>query len=248
MQWHRQFWEEPQTKAEFEYWTKMPTWSLEEIVALSLGKSPYFVSSEKFVHGTRGTDFSTAYFSRLEIVQRHHADGELSERTRPTRVIEWALEYDFPMPEELVERVQQMEKRRMEKRVPPEREPAVSAREQPFQEATDVKKNETQPDQQITQAEDASPERQLAIKKAANETGESLPGKRQLDNLRALLAVMAISKFQYDPNAEKSPVPQKLARLLERHGVTVGPQTIRKPPQGRDRGPAQRSPGKVIAN
>lgn len=116
MQWHRQFWEEPQTKAEFEYWTKMPTWSLEEIVALSLGKCPYFVSSDKFVHGTRGTDFSTAYFSRLEIVQRHYADGELSERTRPTRVVEWALEYDFPMPKELVERVQQMELRRMEKR------------------------------------------------------------------------------------------------------------------------------------
>lgn len=222
-----QFWEEPHAQADFSHWAKIPAWSLEEIVALSLNKDPRFVSSDKFVQSTRGTEFSATYFQQLEIVQRHHAAGDLDDRTRTTKVIEWAEEYDFALPQELVERVRDLEERRVKKRELPQQEPTMPAPEKPVHEAAVITMSEPPLESQRPDKAEASSERQLAVGKKAKGTSDERPNKRQLDNLQSLLAVMAISKFQYDPNAAKSPVPQMLAKLLKRYGVSIGAQTIR---------------------
>lgn len=118
MGWPSHFYDDPTAVADVDYWSKMPEWSLEEIVALSLGKDPRVVSSDKFVHGTRGTEFSAAYFTRLEIVGRNHLANQLGDSTPPIKVIEWANVIEFSFPTELIEAVRLVDQRRRGKTRP----------------------------------------------------------------------------------------------------------------------------------
>lgn len=226
MIWHRQFFEEPQTNAEFAYWAKMPDWSVEEIAALSLGKDPRFVSSKKFVHGTRGTEFSAIYRSQLKLAQSHRASGRLGRRTCPVQVIEWAEAYDFLLPNDLVDLVRKLEARRTKKRELLQQVLTISAPEQSPHEVDALQSSEPLPDKQSAEPTAEA----LEIDFAASENPEKIrltsQAKRQLANLRALLAAMAISKYNYNPEV-KSEVPEILANLLDKKGVQLGAETIR---------------------
>ena len=43
----QRFFNQPRAKADFEYWSKCAYWTLDEAIALSLGKAPQIVSWEK---------------------------------------------------------------------------------------------------------------------------------------------------------------------------------------------------------
>lgn len=221
------FFDEPQTKADFDYWSKVPNWSLEEIVAVSLGKDPRFVSTEKFGHGTRGNEFSAAYFERLDIVHHHRADGELEEKTSSTRVIAWAEEHDFPLPQELVDLVRQLRDRRMKKHGGADAEPAKPDRSasasDPAARATDKQEARFQ---QSEPAEFAG-NGELPISKGPKKKADRQLLKRERETLQALLAAMAIAKYQYNPDQLKSKTPQMLVKLLKNRGLTIGAQTVR---------------------
>lgn len=234
MKWHRQFWEEPQAKADFIHWAKVPDWSLEEIVALSLKKDPRAVSSDKFVHGTRGTTFSAAYFERLDLVQRHHAAGNLDDRTRTTKVIEWAEEYDFALPEELVERVQQLEQKRMKKRNMPGDTIAASTPE----EATSVP--QPLPDH-ITEAVNATSE--PGDRQDHPIDAPSLPSTpkeleildpdeqplhpKQRKTLLILIGAMVLKSYRYKPGSDMGTLMRTLETQLNDLGVPLHKDTIR---------------------
>lgn len=221
------FFDEPQTKADFVYWSKIPQWTLDQIVALSLGKDPRFVSLDKFTHGTRGNDFAAAYFGRLDIVHAHRAAGELEEKTSSTRVIEWAEEYDFPLPQELVDLVRQLRDRRMKKNEVTDAEPAALEHSES---TTSPAASTIVAVEGISEQSDAAEpagNSELAIRKGRKKNADRLLLTRERETLQALLTAMAIAKYQYNPDDAKSKTPQLLVKLLERHGLTTGAQTVR---------------------
>ncbi|MCZ8261153.1 MAG: hypothetical protein O9333_13605 [Beijerinckiaceae bacterium] len=254
MKWHRRFWEEPQAQAEFDYWTKVPAWSPEEIVALSLSKDPRFVSSEKFVQSTRGTEFSATYFERLEIVQRHQAAGELDDRTRSTRVIEWAEEYDFALPQELVEMVRKVAERRAKKLLITNL-PSTAVTERALVEEAVWREVQTRPADMPQNVDDPgntvednmpTPEpSESGIRMATNAHGSpskmvkktpasahaenpDLLGIREQKNMQIMLAVIAIKMFQFDRNAPRNGAIQKVIKHLKAYGVPLSKGTVLK--------------------
>ncbi len=51
-------------RADFDHWSKMPRWTLEEATALSFGKAPEFVNWDK-VKANRGqSSFADGYWKR----------------------------------------------------------------------------------------------------------------------------------------------------------------------------------------
>jgi hypothetical protein len=227
MEWHRQFWEEPQAKADFSHWAKVPAWNLGEIAALMLGRDPSFFNSAEFFEGTQGSEFAGARYELLDILYRHVAAGELYNLTASTKVIDWAEKYDFALPQELVERVRDLQVRRVKQRESPMQEPTMPALETPTREAARIRMSEPKPERQSVNVTDPLTEYEFAVSKDPGEIPLASQAKRQLANLRALLAAMAISKYSYKPDAAKSDVPQMLASLLERQGVPLSAQTIR---------------------
>lgn len=221
------FYEQPHAKAEFQYWVTQPDWGLEDIVALSLSKDPRIVCSDKFVHGTRGTEFSTAYFTRLETVERHHSAGELDTRTRPSKVIEWAEEYDFSLPQELIELVRNLEERRMEKHKIFAAAPAAPMPPASTDEPAESPVNGQEAGSPKRDASKLANDDQLAISKRSKKDVDRRLLTRERETLQALLAAIAIAKYQYNSDDAKSKVPQLVVKLLKNHGLTISAQTIR---------------------
>lgn len=260
------FFDEPQTKADFDFWSTVPTWSLDEIVALSLGKDPRFVSSDKFGHGMRGNDFSAAFFGRLHQAERAKEAGILSDHTPATHAIKWADGAGFAFPKDVVKKVRRFArlttmktsitaapvesnatdseiKTELDSFARPSARPLPARNReltQPISEhgstpqaakqlsrtAVPLQLSEHQPKKQSVEPTLAT----SAIELAVDEDPEKIPltsqAKRQLANLRALLAAMAISKYNFNPEV-KSEVPEILANLLDKKGVQLGAETIR---------------------
>lgn len=225
MKWHRQFWEEPQAQADFDYWIKVPAWSPEEIVALSLGKDPRFVSSEKFVPSTRGTDFSAAYFERLDFVGRHRDSGDLDDNTRVPKIFQWAKAYVFEFPQELIKRVRKLEDRLMKGRhahgsTPdpvPLQPSAVDASEAPEIVSSENVRIAPDPAEGVAAEAPAVPKR-----------SEKLLDLREQQNLQLMLAAMAIKSYKFDRHAAKNDATQKIVKHLSDLGVSISKGTVVK--------------------
>ena len=225
MGWPVHFYDAPTAAADIEYWAKVPTWSIEEIVALSLGKDPRVVSSEKFVHGTRGTEFSTAYFTRLELAERAQMAGQLSERTSASSAIDWAEVVRIAFPKRLARKVRQLEERRM-KKLQPQRQPLhVPAHEPPKLEPTySAEMSSTdKATQQIVQQQNSRAE-----SRSPSSRNEKLLDLREQQNLQLMVAAMAIKSYKFSRTAAKNDATQKIVKHLSDLGVDLSKATVLK--------------------
>ena len=103
------FFNQPSATADFIYWAKMPIWSLDEAVALSLGKHPPTVNWESI--SMQGEQFlpealmcsylPKEYARRRELVTRAEWAHELSDPVRPVDFLMWAKNIDMTVPTEL---------------------------------------------------------------------------------------------------------------------------------------------------
>lgn len=85
----RQFYNVPSAMADFAHWSQMDYWSVEEAVALLLGREPSVVNSASLKkHQT--SRFALRYTKLLQIAQRSEAFGN-ADRIRPADAVDWAL-------------------------------------------------------------------------------------------------------------------------------------------------------------
>lgn len=98
------FYSKPDAKADFQRWSRLPTWSVDEAVALSFGKDPEKVSLDKLKSpfATR-SPFIMDYRVRHEHISRAVRVGDLSEPMRKEQFIEWADSNGLELPPELVD-------------------------------------------------------------------------------------------------------------------------------------------------
>ena len=92
-------------RADFVYWSKIPRWTLEEATALSFGKGPEFVNSDK-VEAYRGqSSFADDYSKRLSFLLHAQEAGELTVSISPAEFISWAEQTGIALPQDLVDAV-----------------------------------------------------------------------------------------------------------------------------------------------
>jgi hypothetical protein len=101
------YFHQPRAAADFEYWSKMPGWSLEEAVALSLGKAPEVVNRVTMdVIFQRWPPFATKYERLHALVSRANELGQLSDPVLPGDFLAWAKKNEINVSAELVEKVE----------------------------------------------------------------------------------------------------------------------------------------------
>lgn len=83
------FFNQPGANADFEEWARFDFWSLEESVALLLGKSPKNVTLKKVRGYGHISKFPQTYESLLNLAQRSEVMTH-SQRLRPADVLAWA--------------------------------------------------------------------------------------------------------------------------------------------------------------
>lgn len=84
------FWNKPEHLANFQYWSKMPVWTLEEAVALSFGKAPETLNWRTVKNLVDCSVFAYEYACRRAFVMRAARTGLLADPISPADFLLWA--------------------------------------------------------------------------------------------------------------------------------------------------------------
>jgi len=107
------FFHQASANADFAFWAKMPIWTLDEAISLSLGKDPRVVNwdsvnggGEQYVLAALIKSlFPKDYAQRRELVRRALSVRDLVDPIRPEVYLVWAQSTFDSVPTELVEQV-----------------------------------------------------------------------------------------------------------------------------------------------
>lgn len=113
------FFHQASADADFAHWIKMPVWTLEEGISLSLGKNPHVVNWdsingdwEKYVRAALiRSPFRKDYARRRELVERALLVRDLVNPIRPEVFLTWAESTFDGVPAELLEEARDRGKR-----------------------------------------------------------------------------------------------------------------------------------------
>jgi hypothetical protein len=214
----------PSAAADFNYWAKAAYWTLDEATALSFGRSPAIVSWEVIDKYTAVSSFAAVYALRRNLILRAKAVGQLYDYSLPSFFLAWSKQHRLDFPAEL--------------------EAAVLAHGQQvrdwkteYSEAIKVAEHWKRL-YEDTNATLASASQALARSEAllgaehegrADRTpAEKQLGSRERDSLLKLVIGMAVAGYKFDPEAAKNQATAEIASDLERLGMSMHADTVRK--------------------
>jgi hypothetical protein len=99
------FFNQPEAKADFDYWSKAEHWSLDEAIALVLGKAPEIVTWGKIKTYVGTSPFVKQYSRLLDLAERAKVWEKLYDPVLPPIFLKWAKDNEIAVPAELAEKV-----------------------------------------------------------------------------------------------------------------------------------------------
>lgn len=239
------FFNQPHVAANFVHWSKMAHWNLDEAIALSFGKAPESVNWPVISKYLSLSRFAVEYAQRRELAMRAAHWRQLYDPVLPGIFLAWAKRTDVSVPPELIEAV---EKRGVQvadwkslhdkaveagkrdgeaaekqiakwKRLLDETVAQLGQHRADWLEITNDKKGKIA----ALEAEIAA----LQSQQPVTEDGKRI-GARERDSLLKLVIGMAVAAYAYDPKAARSDRPPEIAGDLERAGVPLDVDTVRK--------------------
>jgi hypothetical protein len=97
----RRFYNQPGANADFDHWSRMADWRLDEAVALSMGKEPSVVNPKSLEPFVRVSAFAERYFKLRELAQRAARWEKLFDPVLPGIYIAWAEQNEIEFSAEL---------------------------------------------------------------------------------------------------------------------------------------------------
>ena len=97
--------EAEKARADFDHWSKMARWTVEEATALSFGKAPEFVNWDKVKANHGQSSLADDYSKRRSLLLRAQEAKELPVLISPAEFIAWAEQTGVALPQEMVDAV-----------------------------------------------------------------------------------------------------------------------------------------------
>ena len=99
------FFYRPSADADFVHWSKAEYWTIDEGIALLLGKTPEVVNWESVRDYADVSPFVRRYAKIRDLALRAQGSGQLPQRIEPLRLLDWAKRKGINSPVDLQERV-----------------------------------------------------------------------------------------------------------------------------------------------
>jgi hypothetical protein len=220
------FFNQPHAAADFEHWSKLAHWTLDEAVALSFGKAPERVNWEAVSKYLQLSSFAVQYGRRREIALRAAQWKQLYDPVLPGIFLAWAKRLEIELPAALVEAVQKRGPIRDWKSLYDE-SAALHAQKEANWTALDEAKDRTITAKDRVVAALEQSVRNLEAHQTAQPVEKQL-GARERESLLKLVIGMAVGGYGYDPTARRSEQTAAIADDLLRAGVALEADTVRK--------------------
>ena len=95
--------------ADFTYWAKADSWSLDEATALTLGRDPRVVKWEGVEPKVRSSKFAYEYSNLRELIYRGYGSHRLDEPVEPRKFLKWAGERKIEVDQRLLAEFEALE-------------------------------------------------------------------------------------------------------------------------------------------
>ncbi len=247
---------QPYATANYEHWVKMAYWSIDEAVALSLGRDPNYVSWKHVQSLTSISPFAAQFSAKREIAIRAKTMGQLWEQTIPSNFLAWAGRMGFECPVELIASVQAlgiqiadwktlydgqkklnetMQNQLIEKHdshMASLREHSAYIEKTGEEQTRLIKRYKdllTIKDDTIAKREEHVQHlmTRIAEIEAQGQSKEKSLSVRERESLLKLIIGMAVDGYGYDPKGGRSPIAKELSDHLLRLGLSLSDDTIR---------------------
>lgn len=217
----KMFFNQAEAQADFDYWSKMPSWTLDEAIALSFGKNPkvvYWSRLEKIPSYT--SPFVQEYIKLRELALRAKSWGQLYDPVLVGIFIGWAKKNDVPFPKELEEKViargnNILDWKKMY-------DDLLIRNNENVDRANKLLEDSRK------QTEKLKEEIKVALENKSATPIEKPLKTRERETLLKMIIGMAVDFYGYDPKASKSTVPKEISDNLDLLGISVSDDTIRK--------------------
>ena len=213
----------PEDQADFVHWSRMATWTMDESVALSLGKEPSRVNWENVRPRRHHCPFAKRYEKLRDIAHRAVLAAQLQKSVSPESYVNWALQNGIELATGLVEAVKAHGQ-------------IVLDWQTLAQGLQNLHEEYTQSLKVIANLEDTlANEREafqlfrdeVAATEVANEVVENRPlATRERESLDSILLVGAIRGYGFDPDKRNS-ASSRIAGDLALLGLELSDDTAR---------------------
>jgi hypothetical protein len=214
----------PSAAADFSYWAKAAYWTPDEATALSFGRSPATVSWAAIEKYTAVSWFAAAYALRRDLILRAKAVGQLYDYSLPGFFLAWSKRNRIDFPAELEAAV--LAHGHQVRDWKDEYSEAIKVAEHWKRLYEDTNATLARATQELGRSE-ALLEAQHQGR--ADRTAAEKPlGSRERDSLLKLVIGMAVAGYKFDPEAAKNQATAEIASDLERLGMSMHCDTVRK--------------------
>ena len=230
---------QPYARADFEYWAKAAHWSLDEAIALSFGKGPEYVNWKAIEPLVRISPFALEYQRRRELALRAVPWNQLFDPVPPSIFLDWAKKLQVAVPPELEAAVTAVGSAMMDwKALYDDLQSKFEGLLQTFQHSRTssnelrgksmelIEEYRTYIDRLLAKIE--AQKQKLAAAQAPTGPAEKGLATRERESLLRLVIGMAVGGYGFDPAATRSRLTSEIAGDLERAGLSVHPDTVRK--------------------
>lgn len=198
---------------DYDLWTKHAYWTVDEMVALALGRDPAVVSWSMVKRELdRGSAFAKRYATLREIVGRAVATGQLNRTAGPLEFMAWADWTRLELPAGLSMAIKALRAHGV--RPDPGNHQALADEVRGLKATIEDLTEKNRILAQGIEGPEADKKNELA--------------PRERESLLKIVLAVAIKKYNFDVNASKNSTASNLARTLDEYDLSLDPDTIRR--------------------
>ncbi len=240
------YFNKPGAFADYGFFARQLLWTVEQAVALSLGRKPEVLNSTAIASEGQDairSDLANEYEARLKIAYSWIRAGQLDTEATPGKMLAWLQRAHLVYPDELAKAVESIGhqvadwKTLYDEQVDEkvllieENQHLQRVVEQWAKELTEVSTNSNA---MITELKAELEEANATIEKLGVQCGQASKMQfeaidaRERNTLHKILYSVAVQKYRFDPEAKQSSVPTNIESATDREGLHVSSKTIKR--------------------
>lgn len=208
-----QHFHKPSADADFEYWARMPHWTVDEAVALTLGKAPEQLRWHTVEKAADRSSVAAEYRRRRELALRSLAWKHLTDPVLPSVFITWADRIGMTVPDGLRTALDAQAVKEPDYRSLYESLLAACAETENLVADVYEELRKMKAHQDAAQAE--------------NRASKAI-GTKERESMMAIIAGMAMEGYKYNPASAKNLATKDIASDIAQVGLSLDVDTVRK--------------------
>lgn len=221
------FYNQPGAVADFAHWSKAEHWTLEEAIALAMGKAPEIVSWSRIESYASQSPFVQGYGRLRDLAQRATKWQKLFDPVLPTIFLKWAEDNEIVIPAELSEKVERLKGKLIDWKKNYDELRAMH--DQHIEDWGNLAQQQTnlieakqkrivELESKLAEAEKVAPVSDLTKSQSSLE--------RQ--NMLKVIYTMAVRGYSFNPTDKRSKVVPEIVSDLGLEGLSLSEDTVRR--------------------